>query len=204
MSGGYVEAGDTGRFAVAPGDVLVHGPFEAHMDRFGPNGAEVLNLPLLAGIELPPILRLGDPDEIARLAERDGREAAGRVVEVAKAVPACAGDWPDTLAAALRQDPELSLSRWAHDNGLAPASVSRGFAAAYGVGPARYRADVQVRRAWRAIVSTDAPLSIIAAEAGFADQAHMTRGVTAITGAPPGRWRTATSNPFKTGVVSRR
>jgi transcriptional regulator GlxA family with amidase domain len=40
------------------------------------------------------------------------------------------------------------------------------------------------------------PLARIAAEAGFADQAHMTRALGALTGRCPGHWRR--SNKFKT------
>jgi AraC-like DNA-binding protein len=32
-------------------------------------------------------------------------------------------------------------------------------------------------------------LSKAAADFGFADQAHMTRAIKALTGTPPGRWR---------------
>ena len=35
------------------------------------------------------------------------------------------------------------------------------------------------------------PLAEIAAETGFADQPHMTRAITALTGAPPRAWRGA-------------
>lgn len=35
LSGGYVEAGDAGRWRVRPGDAIVHAPFEAHLDHVG-------------------------------------------------------------------------------------------------------------------------------------------------------------------------
>jgi hypothetical protein len=46
------------------------------------------------------------------------------------------------------------------------------------------------RAAWLQITGSSDPLSRIAANLGFADQAHMTRAVKALTGAPPTRWPT--------------
>ena len=43
--------------------------------------------------------------------------------------------------------------------------------------------------AWLAIARTHTPLAAIAADTGFADQAHMTRSVKDVTGASPGAWR---------------
>ena len=44
LSGGYVEAGDTGRHWMEAGDVLLHQSWESHLDRFDGRGAEVLVL----------------------------------------------------------------------------------------------------------------------------------------------------------------
>lgn len=73
------------------------------------------------------------------------------------------------------------------DAGLARATLSRGFAAAYGVTPARYRADVR-------LVGPE-PLVQLALALGYADQAHFSRAVRA-TGMTPRQLRQ--SNPFKT------
>jgi AraC-like DNA-binding protein len=45
------------------------------------------------------------------------------------------------------------------------------------------------RLAWRRIVEAGQALTDLAYELGFADQAHMTRTVRAITGQPPRAWR---------------
>lgn len=198
LRGSYVEAGDEGRRRVGPGDVLVHRAFDAHLDRVGLEGAEVLNLPLPDGERLPASLRARDPDVLARAAEAEPALAAALLAEDNTAGPPVLSDWPDLLAAALRARPDLRLARWASELGLAPATVSRGFRLAFGTTPARYRAELRARRAWAALASTE-PLVSIAVECGFADQAHMTRAVKALTGAPPSAWRTRTSSPFKTG-----
>lgn len=189
LAGGYDEAGDVGRFRVRPGDLLVHRPFEAHRNAFGRRSAEVLNLPLVDLPHLGALNRLPDPDLIARLAERDPAVAA-RAAAVCARPAEGEWDWPDDLAAALRTRPDLfRIGQWALDRGLAPASVSRGFRNVFGTTPERYRAEGRARRAWRRIVSTGQPLAAIACELGFADQAHMTRCVGAVTGRPPARWR---------------
>lgn len=98
-------------------------------------------------------------------------------------------NWPDVLAAALRRDPALSIRRWAAEMSLAASTVSRGFRNAYGCTAAQYRVELRAQNAFRKIVSTSAPLSYIAAEEGFSDQAHMTRTIRKLTGATPGSWR---------------
>lgn len=188
LRGAFLEAGDAGRFRVVPGDVLVHRIFEAHQDRFAPAGAEVLNLPLPPGTAGPGRFRVGDADRIARIAERDPRAAAEAAMAEWTAAPG-ESDWPDLLARDLARAAPLSIGGWARRNGLAPATVSRGFRQAYGATPARFRAELRARRAWLGLAGAEGPLVQLALDAGFADQAHMTRAVRALTGAPPSRWR---------------
>ena len=88
------------------------------------------------------------------------------------------------------------LDAWAARHGLAPASVSRGFGRTFGVTPAAFRLEARARLAFERIVSGAQPLADVAQATGFADQAHMSRAVRALTGAPPAAWRG--SNRFKT------
>ena len=70
LSGGYEESGSFGRYRVRSGQVLLHRAFDAHLDRFDPSGAQVLNLLL----DEEPAFgwgSLADPDAIARVAEKD-------------------------------------------------------------------------------------------------------------------------------------
>jgi hypothetical protein len=72
LSGGYEEAGDRGCLRVLAGDVLLHSAFEAHLDRYQPSGADVLNLALPSGFTCQHVsMRVPDPDAIVRIAERD-------------------------------------------------------------------------------------------------------------------------------------
>jgi AraC-like DNA-binding protein len=195
LDGGYVEAGDAGRRAVSAGEVVLHEGFEAHFNRFGGRGANVLNLPLPDGWRpTQSFMSVSDPDRIARIAERDVHAATAGLLEQLAPVAQQPGDWPDHLAAALRNDSRISLAAWASNRGIAPGSVSRGFRQAYGVSPARYRSEARARQALRRL-SGPASLADLALETGFADQAHMTRAIVALTGRTPGGWRRL--SPFK-------
>jgi len=198
LSGRGEEAGDSGRFRVQVGDVLLHECFEGHQNRFPSPGMTVLNIALPVGCWfLSGLGRVADLDFIVRLAERDEQEAAKAVLsEVEMQKPVCF-DWPDELAFALLTNPSLSLSCWSAANGIAPWETSRGFAAAFGISPSAFRARTRARLAWRAIRTSEEPLAGMAARLGFADQSHMTRSVTSVTGRGPRAWR-ASANRFKT------
>ena len=177
LSGGYVEAGDTGRHALEPGDVVLHRAWESHLDRFNRRGAEVL---LLATSDLGGAAvsgRVADPDALARSAERDPAGAVRQLLAELKPKPAVVGDWPDLLSEALRSDPGLCLGDWAEAHGLHPGSVSRGFRQVFGITPAGFRVVQRTRRAIEALRGAGQPLQQIAQECGFSDQAHMSRAV---------------------------
>ena len=140
LAGGYVEAGDRGRFRARPGQVLIHGPWESHMDAVARTGATVLNLPLAAEVDFGAGT-VADPDAVVRAAERDLIEAGDLLFETMQPLAATPVDWPEILAEALRRDPDTALEAWAEAAGLAPATVSRGFRQAFGASPRRYRAD---------------------------------------------------------------
>jgi AraC-like DNA-binding protein len=190
LSGGYEEAGDRGRHRVHTGDVVIHGGFEAHLNRYDNDGAEVLNLVLPDWMEPhAAVMQAADLDAAVRLAERDPREAVALLVSTMRPRASRVSDWPDELAMAIGQDPHLELGRWALERGLANATLSRGFRQVYGITPSGFRAQMRGRIAWRhSMVHLDR-LSEVAIEAGFCDQPHMTRTVLAITGRTPGAWR---------------
>lgn len=201
LAGGYVEAGDRGRFHARPGQVLIHGAWESHMDAVSGGGARVLNLPLTAEVAFG-VGAAGDPDAVARTAERDLVEAEALLREMMRPLDAGLDDWPDVLAGALRRDPGLTLEIWAEVAGLTPATVSRGFRQAFGTSPRRYRAEQRALKAAGALVTRADSLAALAADLGFVDQAHMTRAVSALTGFAPGQLRSSRYNPGRTPAVS--
>ncbi|HEY9553440.1 MAG TPA: AraC family transcriptional regulator [Allosphingosinicella sp.] len=202
LSGSYEEAGDAGRWRVEAGDVLLHAPFSAHRDWVAKRRTHVLDLPLpLDGREWPGRGRIADPGMLLRVAERDVIEAASLLLEAFEPVEGAMDDVPDRLAAALTGEAAPAIAQWAERHGWARETASRHFSMIYGVAPARYRGEARARRAWRLIVGGEAALADVAAEAGYADQAHMSRAVKALTGHSPGQWRTwrtAGSHSFKT------
>lgn len=200
LGGAYEEAGGLGRVRVGAGLAVLHQPFDAHLNRVDRReGAVVLNLAAPAGLAASFCVgQVRDPDAVARAAERDAAFALDLLLQELRPTPPTASDWPDDLAAALNADPDLRLGDWARTRRLSPTAVSRGFASLYGETPIRYRLEARTRRAWGRITGGSEPLAAIAADCGFADQAHMSRAVKAMTGRSPGAWRAA--NGFKTAA----
>lgn len=190
LSGGYVEAGDTGRHRMEAGDVLLHQAWESHLDRFDARGAEVLVLAIEDADAADLVGRVADPDAIVRLAERDRGEAARQLLAALTPRAASdAADWPDLLAQALRADPALPLTPWARERGLHLGSLSRGFRQVFGVTPVAYRLIQRTRRAMQRVRASREPLSLVAQDCGFADQAHMSRAIRSLANTTPGALR---------------
>lgn len=187
LAGGYVEAGDRGRLRVEAGQAVVHGAYESHGNAFSGAGARVLNLPVIGAAAGEPLGHVDDADAIARLAERDVGQAVELLRQTFRPSAARLDDWPDLLAAALAADPNLGLTEWAAAMGIAPQSLSRGFRQAYGVSPKRYRLELRALQALRRLPAWPGSMAMLAAEAGFADQAHLTRAIVALTGRTPKR-----------------
>jgi len=195
LGGAFVEASFAGRFVVEPGDVLLHGHYDCHANHaLTERGPQILRLPWFDdGIE--GHFRVGDPDRLARIAERDPLAATAVLRRTLEPVAPRALRWTDRLAAALAVDPSLSLHEWADQERLAPETLSRGFREAFGVSPKLFRLEVRTRCAWRALARSERSLTAIAHEHGFADLAHMSRSVCEFTGFPPSRWRTPGARP---------
>ena len=139
------------------------------------------------------LYHLDDVYEIAKAAKRDVIEATHLLKRALRenCLPSDGkkNDWPDLLLADLMKNASTEIGAWAEVNGLARETVSRGFAAAYGVAPSILRAELRARSAWLRATRSSERLCRIAVETGFADQAHMTRWIQRITGAPPAFWR---------------
>ena len=187
LQGGYLERGNSGRWRAGCGWVVRHHAFEAHDDRVWAPHAWVLNIPLPFGTALPPMFGIAAPDDLMRAAKQDPHEAH-RFLTPLQVRPPETADWPDLLAAAL-QDTSLRLTDWARQMGLAPATVTRGFRAAFGVTPARFRAETRLVRTVRELTGGTSPLAEIALDCGFSDQAHLSRAVLTVTGRTPAQWR---------------
>jgi AraC-like DNA-binding protein len=189
LAGAYLEAGSGGRFRVSSGEVMFHDAFDAHLNCVEATGAVILNIPLQSYTAQRAHFGVANVDEIAAIAERDPAAAERALLNSLLELPAPAGDWPDLLAADLRRNAVVSLEVWSACHGLTPPSLSRGFRNAFGVSPKRFGLESKAHTALRRIRDGAAPLSAIAADAGFSDQAHMTRTIADLTGNPPSHWR---------------
>jgi len=87
-------------------------------------------------------------------------------------------------AHAAQQTSAVELERIA---GIDRYTLARHFRRAYGTSPDRYRTMRRLALA-RAAIATGEPLARAAADAGFADQSHMTRQFVRAYGLTPGRW----------------
>lgn len=190
LTGGYVEAGDTGRHRAGPGDVVLHWPYENHLNRVELRRTEIIVIPLDFRRIPYACGRIADPDSLMRIVESDPASAQLALLEQLRYRAEAPADWPDDLARALQDDPSLMLSDWAREHGLSVGSVSRKFAQVYGISASSYRLLQRAQRAIRDILATDEPLSTIAQHCRFADQAHMCRTVRRVTALSPSRLRT--------------
>ena len=193
LAGSFEESGYVGRIRATAGDVLIHPALDCHANRKLSASVRLIRLDWSDTSGIGGLYHVDDVDELARTAERDVIEAARLLErtlhESGFPSPGQRNDWPDLLLVALAEDASTGIGDWAEANGLARETVSRGFAAAYEVVPSVLRAELRARSAWLRITRGSDPLSTVAADTGFADQAHMTRWIRRITGAPPASWR---------------
>jgi AraC-like DNA-binding protein len=195
--GGYVAGPDTGpaRPMIQPGTVIVG-------VRFRPSaGGQVLKTPLseianqrvpLADL-LPPAARRLPPT-------LDPAEAAGQVLDITGALVADgAPDRAMARAAALLRDPAARAEAVAAEVGLSERQFRRRSQAAAGYGPKTLQRVLRFHRFVRLLDAAPAPadartparahapfdLAALAALAGYADQPHLTRECSALSGFTP-------------------
>jgi AraC-like DNA-binding protein len=189
LDGRYHEAGDNGRWHTQPGDVLVYQPFTSHLN-YIPTASTILNLPLAREVlRLRPRYRIDDVDRLVITAERDSYEATGMLLEQLLPGRAAFDEPVDHLAHQLAVLDAPGVQVLAQKLNVCRETVFRRFRSVYGVSPTRYRTEARTRCAWLEIVTSSTPLATVAADFGFADQAHLSRSVRALTGATPCQWR---------------
>jgi AraC-like DNA-binding protein len=113
------------------------------------------------------------------------------------AEPAVSGAGPDPrIAARIREliedscAADLTASDLAEAAGCSRYVAYRAFSQAYGLAPSEYQRQLRVRAA-RRLLSRGVPPAAAAIEAGFADQAHLTRWFRRYYGITPGAYRAA-------------
>jgi len=153
---------------------------------------EPVHDPVPAADDLVRILD-GLDDPIGDLARSDAAAAVAQLLLALSGRPAPEG--PIDLAAVARVREHLAADAAQHTSaaeleriaGIDRYTLARHFRRAYGTSPDRYRTMRRLALA-RAAIATGEPLGRAAADAGFADQSHMTRQFVRAYGLTPGRW----------------
>jgi AraC family transcriptional regulator len=86
-------------------------------------------------------------------------------------------------------DGSLRLATLACECGLSVSHFAKAFRQSFRTSPHRYLIVQRVERAKTLLVHSACPLSEVALQAGFADQAAFSRTFGAVVGTPPGQWR---------------
>lgn len=73
--------------------------------------------------------------------------------------------------------------------GLSQSHFSHAFKASTGIAPHQWQVNARLRRAKQLLLQGDQPLTEIAVETGFSDQAHFTRVFRKNFGTTPAHWQ---------------
>jgi AraC-like DNA-binding protein len=189
LAGAFTEVSFAGRMEAEPGDVLLHGAFDCHLDIARSRGPlQILRLPWRNDTREGKF-RVEDPDILVRLAEMDCELAAAQLSHELCLPKHRDPQWIDDLATALTGDSAFLLQEWADRHALRADAISRVFRREFGVSAQRFRLESRTRLAWRHVVGSGRSLTEIALEGGFSDLAHMSRSIRVFTGHSPSAWR---------------
>jgi AraC family transcriptional regulator len=222
LAGGFVETVGRDRAVAAPG-ILRLSPSTRHDIHFGPEGARcllvevgpedavALRRPPRASAFLADAWLAGLARRLESALSRPDQRSAGQdlVLEILAQVtrreegrhacppPAWLLQCRDRLADEWRTPPSAQVLALAA--GVHRVHLVRSFRDHFGCTLGEYVRRRRLAQASRLLTSTDLPLSRIAAEAGFADQAHLTRALKHATGATPLALRRA--RPHQSGLL---
>jgi AraC-like DNA-binding protein len=212
-AGGFEELGDAGTYTASRGTLVFHPAEETHSDEFGGAGGRCFNIEVGGDVDLvrdPGVVR-GAAVRFAAELYREMRAwdaASGLVAEGLTAALLARADFDASRPEAprrkmrgdvaragerLRADPcnPPPLALLAAEAGLSTISFARAFRRQFGCGVGAYLRAERVEMAKRALAESNSTVSTIAAELGFADQAHLTRVFRDATGWTPAAFRRA-------------
>lgn len=85
----------------------------------------------------------------------------------------------------------IRLEELASLTGLSQSHFSHAFKASTGIAPHQWQVNARLERAKQLLIQGKQPLTVIAAETGFSDQAHFTRVFRKNMGTTPAHWKKA-------------
>jgi len=181
-----VLAGLTGRPAWLP---LFAEP--VHSDRLLAHNLRALHTALLgreSALWRDELLAAAIGAMVRRAAARPG-PVSGGVRSAGAAAARRARQFLDASAAA-----DITSGELAAAVGCSRFALHRAFMAAYGLTPGDYQRQLRLRSA-RNLIAQGSSISAAAAQAGFADQSHLTRWFSRCYGITPGTFRRAAASP---------
>jgi AraC family transcriptional regulator len=217
LAGGFRGDYQIGERECRSRSVIVEPAGERHANRFGPDATIVLTIsldPRRVGPAVEVATRrfshgrdpyaeliarraareLDRPDDVTPLAiEAAALELIARITRTSASERRLA--WLGAARTVLhdRYAESLTLDDIASAVGVEPERVARAFRRAFGEPIAGYLRRVRVEAAASLLASTDAPISQIAGDVGFADQSHLTRCFGQYIGTTPARYRAENS-----------
>jgi AraC family transcriptional regulator len=213
VAGGFDGRYRTGQRECPPSTMVVEPAGEQHDNRFGPIESTILTVspeaerlgpavesaarrssferdPYAALIARRAVDELDRPDDVTPMAvEAAALEILARVMRTAR--PEHRPRWLDEARTLLhdRFADSLTLDDVAAAVGVEPDRLARTFRRAQGEPMAGYLRRIRVDVAAGLLVRTDLPISQVAADAGFADQSHLTRWFGRYLGTTPAQYR---------------
>jgi len=197
LQGTFLEETQRGTMLARAGSVATRPYGLHHTNRFGAEGAVILAV-------IPDRDRFSEPihDWAACDIPSAFRAALRLIARDDDAMPEllatlCAPGRTDRASMArtrrLLDDPDVrpSVSALARIIDVHPVHLARQFRRVYGVSLREYRTIQMVKRAAAVILETNAPLSRVAHDCGFADHSHMCRAFRRVAGWSPSRLRTS-------------
>lgn len=206
LSGAVLERSRNRTVELKPGDVIMHRRDEMHANAFGAKAVTCLNMHLDRDTKAGPLVRRCTP-ELRSLADALAREVVlgGDMLSLeADAAEFVShlndgdtferdGAWLSRIIALLDDDPRhpWRLDDLARRSGRHPTHVARAFRARTGLSLGAYRRRKRATELCLRLKFGDDRLADLAAEFGYADQAHMCREFRAFAGMAPAAWRRA-------------
>ncbi|MGH7579067.1 MAG: helix-turn-helix domain-containing protein [Gemmatimonadales bacterium] len=213
LEGWFEESWGSRRETCGPGTLVFHLAHEVHADRFGAEGARCFNLELAPGLAerlaeeraLPPARLTTGPGRSAVMAAALRAAPAGSALELEDALLALLAEvgpvrdrpthrgrrppWLGRSIERLRGPGAPSIAALAEEAGVHPVYFTRAFRAAVHSTPSAVAGRARLERASVALLASDAPVTVVACETGFADHSHFCRSFRRAFGVTPSHYR---------------